>query len=91
MREARLAKLQPSTLSPLPSAFPGDDNVNFALKFLLSKDAGAFLTGMRYAIQRGADIIIKLDADGQMNPAQVPALIHPIAVSAAHSRSAKAR
>src|SRR6201994_3186913 len=40
---------------------------------------GAFLTGMRYAIQRGADIIVKLDADGQMNPAQVPALIHPIA------------
>jgi glycosyltransferase involved in cell wall biosynthesis len=40
---------------------------------------GAFLTGMRYAIERGADIVIKVDADGQMNPAQVPALIHPIA------------
>src|ERR1700750_494695 len=40
---------------------------------------GAFLTGMRYATGRGADIIIKVDADGQMNPAQVPALIHPIA------------
>jgi glycosyltransferase involved in cell wall biosynthesis len=40
---------------------------------------GAFLTGMRYAIQRGADIIVKVDADGQMNPAQVPALIRPIA------------
>jgi glycosyltransferase involved in cell wall biosynthesis len=39
---------------------------------------GAFLTGMRYAISRGADIIVKVDADGQMNPAQVPALIHPI-------------
>jgi dolichol-phosphate mannosyltransferase len=40
---------------------------------------GAFLTGMRYAISRGADIIVKVDADGQMNPAQVPALIHTIA------------
>jgi len=40
---------------------------------------GAFLTGMRYAIGRGADIIIKVDADGQMDPTQVPALIHPIA------------
>jgi dolichol-phosphate mannosyltransferase len=40
---------------------------------------GAFLTGMRYAIQRGVHIIVKVDADGQMNPAQVPALIHPIA------------
>ena len=39
---------------------------------------GAFLTGMRYAIARGADTIIKVDADGQMDPAQVPALIHPI-------------
>jgi len=40
---------------------------------------GAFLTGMRYAISRGADIIVKLDADGQMDGAQVPALIHGIA------------
>jgi dolichol-phosphate mannosyltransferase len=39
---------------------------------------GAFLTGMRYAIARGADIIVKIDADGQMDPSQVPALIHPI-------------
>jgi dolichol-phosphate mannosyltransferase len=39
----------------------------------------AFLTGMRYAIERDADIVVKIDADGQMNPAQVPALIHPIA------------
>jgi dolichol-phosphate mannosyltransferase len=39
---------------------------------------GAFLTGMRYAIERGADIIVKIDADGQMDPSQVPALIQPI-------------
>jgi len=39
---------------------------------------GAFLTGMRYAIERGADIIVKIDADGQMDPSQVPALIDPI-------------
>jgi dolichol-phosphate mannosyltransferase len=38
----------------------------------------AFLTGMRYAIAHGADIIVKLDADGQMDPADVPALIQPI-------------
>lgn len=38
----------------------------------------AFLTGMRYAIERGAEIIVKIDADGQMDPSQVPALIHPI-------------
>jgi dolichol-phosphate mannosyltransferase len=39
---------------------------------------GAFLTGMRYAIGRGAEIIVKIDADGQMDPSQIPALIHPI-------------
>jgi glycosyltransferase involved in cell wall biosynthesis len=39
---------------------------------------GAFLTGMRYAIERGADVIVKIDADGQMDPSQVPALIEPI-------------
>ncbi len=39
---------------------------------------GAFMTGMRYAARRGADIIIKVDADGQIDPAQIPALIHPI-------------
>jgi glycosyltransferase involved in cell wall biosynthesis len=39
---------------------------------------GAFLTGMRYALSNGADIIVKLDADGQMDPAQIPALIHAI-------------
>jgi dolichol-phosphate mannosyltransferase len=39
---------------------------------------GAFMTGLRYAVRRGADIVIKVDADGQMDPAQIPALIHPI-------------
>jgi dolichol-phosphate mannosyltransferase len=39
---------------------------------------GAFMTGLRYAITKGADIVVKVDADGQMDPAQIPALIHPI-------------
>jgi dolichol-phosphate mannosyltransferase len=39
---------------------------------------GAFMTGMRYALAKGADIIVKLDADGQMDPKQIPALIHAI-------------
>ena len=44
---------------------------------------GAFLTGMRYAIARGAEIIVKIDADGQMDPSQVPALIQPIVTAQA--------
>jgi dolichol-phosphate mannosyltransferase len=57
----------------------GDRRV-VALMHGINQGVGAaFLTGMRYAIERGANIIVKIDADGQMNPAQVPALIHPIA------------
>lgn len=38
----------------------------------------AVLTGYRAALAEGADVIVKLDADGQMDPALVPALIEPI-------------
>lgn len=38
----------------------------------------AVLTGYRAAIQAGADAIIKLDGDGQMNPALIPAFVAPI-------------
>ena len=39
---------------------------------------GAFLTGMAAAIDRGASIIVKIDADGQIDPALIPGLIRPI-------------
>jgi glycosyltransferase involved in cell wall biosynthesis len=38
----------------------------------------AFLTGMGYAIAAGAEIIVKIDADGQMDPADVATLMQPI-------------
>jgi glycosyltransferase involved in cell wall biosynthesis len=38
----------------------------------------AVLTGYRAAIQAGADVIVKLDGDGQMNPALIPAFVAPI-------------
>ena len=40
---------------------------------------GATLTGYRAAIEDGAEIIVKLDGDGQMNPAMIESLIQPIA------------
>jgi len=40
---------------------------------------GATLTGYRCALEAGADIVVKLDGDGQMDPALIPALIGPIA------------
>jgi len=40
---------------------------------------GAVRTGYRRAIDDGADIVVKIDGDGQMDPAMIPHLIKPIA------------
>jgi dolichol-phosphate mannosyltransferase len=39
---------------------------------------GAMISGFRKALELGAQIIIKLDGDGQMDPAHIPALITPL-------------
>ena len=39
---------------------------------------GTTLAGYRQAINAGADIIVKLDGDGQMDPALIPQIIAPI-------------
>ena len=39
---------------------------------------GAVKRGYRQALADGADIVVKLDADGQMDPAHIPLLIAPI-------------
>ncbi len=39
---------------------------------------GAVLTGYRAAIEAGADVIVKIDGDGQMDPNLIPAFIAPI-------------
>lgn len=39
----------------------------------------AVITGYRAAIAEGADIIVKMDGDGQMDPADLAALVAPIA------------
>jgi len=39
---------------------------------------GAVMTGYRAAIDDGADVIVKIDGDGQMDPQMIPALIAPI-------------
>jgi glycosyltransferase involved in cell wall biosynthesis len=39
---------------------------------------GAVISGYLAALEAGADIIVKLDADGQMDPKQVPNLVEPI-------------
>lgn len=39
---------------------------------------GAIVTGYRQALADGADIIVKVDGDGQMDPAMIPPLVSPI-------------
>lgn len=39
---------------------------------------GAVMTGYRAAIADGADVIVKVDGDGQMDPSLIPAFIAPI-------------
>lgn len=40
---------------------------------------GATITGYRAALEEGAGIVVKLDADGQMDPARIGELVAPIA------------
>lgn len=40
---------------------------------------GATKTGMRKALELGADIVVKVDGDGQMDPALIPLFVEPIA------------
>lgn len=40
---------------------------------------GATVTGMLAALEDAADVIVKCDGDGQMDPRAIPALVHPIA------------
>ena len=43
----------------------------------------AVITGYRAALEDGADIIVKLDGDGQMDPADLPRVVGPIVDGAA--------
>lgn len=38
----------------------------------------AFATGVRAALERGADVVVNMDGDGQFNPQDIPRLIEPI-------------
>jgi glycosyltransferase involved in cell wall biosynthesis len=40
---------------------------------------GAMITGYRKALELGADIVVKMDGDGQMDPSYIPKLIEPLA------------
>lgn len=44
---------------------------------------GAVLTGMQYAVSNGADILVKIDGDGQHDPQYIPYMTAPIINGAA--------
>ena len=44
---------------------------------------GAMKTGFDRALELGADIVVKLDSDGQMDPALIPSLVAPLAAGEA--------
>ena len=39
---------------------------------------GAVITGYKAALEAGAEIVVKVDGDGQMDPALIPTLVSPI-------------
>jgi dolichol-phosphate mannosyltransferase len=39
---------------------------------------GAMVTGYHYALESGADIVVKIDADGQMDTSRITKLVEPI-------------
>src|ERR1700688_3011963 len=39
---------------------------------------GAVMTGYQVAIEDGAEVIVKVDGDGQMNPELIPYFVQPI-------------
>jgi len=39
---------------------------------------GAMVSGYKYSLEAGADIVVKIDGDGQMDPGQIPKIVDPI-------------
>jgi len=48
----------------------------------------AFHTALRHGIEHGADLIVSIDADGQFDPADIPALVAPVVEDRADFASA---
>ncbi len=66
-------------LAEVLDALSQDDRRVQVLTHAVNGGVGAAtVTGYRAAIEGGAQIIVKLDSDGQMDPRLIPALIEPI-------------
>lgn len=57
----------------------GDDRVQLIRNSKNLGVGGATIAGYKSALKDGADVVVKIDADGQMNPKAIGKLIRPIA------------
>jgi len=67
-----------STFERVTAAAQRDERIILIRHLQNQGVGGAMLTGFQKALELNAQIIIKLDGDGQMDPARIPALIEPL-------------
>lgn len=68
----------PDDLAEVVQAWP-DKRVKLLRHETNQGVGGATVTGISAAIDAGADIVVKCDGDGQMDPSEIPLLLKPIA------------
>lgn len=56
----------------------GDPRVQVIRHTLQGGVGGAMISGMQRALEVGADVVVKVDGDGQMDPAYIEALLRPL-------------
>lgn len=55
-----------------------DKRIHILSHFTNSGVGSAFISGTTKALSNGAEIIVKLDGDGQMHPEQIPLIVEPL-------------
>ncbi len=69
----------PDSTSDLVTAAAKKDSRIFLIRHTENQGVGgAMISGFRKALELGAQIVVKIDGDGQMDPAHIPALITPL-------------
>ena len=68
----------PQGSGSLVKAASSDGRVKFLFHETNQGVGGAVVTGYKAAIASGADVVVKLDGDGQMDPSEIARLVAPI-------------
>lgn len=63
--------------------FVKNDKITVLYHKLNKGVGGATKTGIKYALDKGAEVIVKIDSDGQMLPELIPKLLEPIITGSA--------